>query len=67
VHLTAGQPARGTEITNIRCRNTKTKRNIFITNGLVCIKTKYQKNFVQYEYNPSEHSLRHTASYEYQQ
>jgi hypothetical protein len=46
VHLTAGQPARGTEIISIRHTNTSFHRKIFIEDGLVAIVTSYHKGYV---------------------
>lgn len=63
VHLTAGQPARRTEILPIRFENTTngTLRNIFVQQGLVCIVTWYHKNYLArdaykaiYRYLPEE-------------
>ena len=39
IHCTAGQPARGTEITNITFENGISERNIFIERNMVCIRT----------------------------
>jgi superfamily II DNA helicase RecQ len=47
IHLTAGQPARGTEITNLRFENTLTPRNIIIDRRLVAIRTSYHKMMLQ--------------------
>ena len=47
IHLTGGQPARGTEILNLRHRNTAQGgyRNVFIENGTVVFVTKYHKGY----------------------
>jgi hypothetical protein len=47
VHLTGGQPARGTELLTLRWRNSACSelRNIFIENGLVAFVTSYHKNY----------------------
>jgi hypothetical protein len=47
VHLTAGQPARGTEILSLRYRNTVHghHRSIFIEDGLVSTVTAYHKGY----------------------
>ncbi|KAM0689937.1 hypothetical protein Q7P36_008703 [Cladosporium allicinum] len=45
VHLTAGQPARGTEITGIQHANTLFHRNVFVEDGLVSIVTSYHKGY----------------------
>jgi hypothetical protein len=49
IHLTAGQPARGTEIVGIRFMNTLNGglRNIFVEDGSICIYTTYHKNYTQ--------------------
>lgn len=45
VHVTAGQPARGTEITVLQHTNSRTgSRNIYIDRSMVCIYTRYNKN-----------------------
>jgi superfamily II DNA helicase RecQ len=45
VHLTGGQPARGTEITTIRFRNGYAQdRNIFAIHGHVVVVTRYHKS-----------------------
>lgn len=46
IHMTAGQPARATELISIRHRNTPEgrHRNIFIEHGLVSIVTSYHKS-----------------------
>src|ERR1700738_1002201 len=47
VHVTAGQPGRGTEITAIRYANSmNAHRNIFIHDGQVMILTQYHKSIV---------------------
>lgn len=45
VHLTAGQPARGTEITGLQHANTTFHRNLFVEDGLVAIVTSYHKGY----------------------
>jgi hypothetical protein len=45
VHLTAGQPARGTEITGLPHVNTTFHRNVFVEDGLVAIVTSYHKGY----------------------
>lgn len=45
VHLTAGQPARGTEITGLQYANTMFHRNVFVEDGLVAIVTSYHKGY----------------------
>lgn len=45
VHLTAGQPARGTEITGLQHVNTVYHRNVFVEEGLVAIVTSYHKGY----------------------
>lgn len=45
VHLTAGQPARGTEITGLQDANTMLYRNVFVEDGLVAIVTSYHKGY----------------------
>lgn len=45
VHLTAGQPARGTEITGLQHTNTVFHRNVFVEDGLVAIVTSYHKGY----------------------
>lgn len=61
VHVTGGQPARGTEITNLMHTNTTYHRNIFIEEGLVAIVTSYHKGYtctgstkIIHRYLPSE-------------
>ncbi|KAH0559412.1 hypothetical protein GP486_004072 [Trichoglossum hirsutum] len=45
IHFTSGLPARGTEITSIRWRNTsQVFRNIFVSRGEVVICTRYHKS-----------------------
>ena len=47
VHITGGQPARGSEITILQHTNSNnSSRNIFIHDGLVCIYTYYHKNMI---------------------
>ena len=47
MHITGGQPARGTELLSIRHSNTETggHRNIFIEDGLVVFVTRYHKGY----------------------
>lgn len=47
VHMTGGQPTRGTELLVLRWRNSHTCdiRNITLENGLVCFITSYHKNY----------------------
>ena len=47
MHITGGQPARGTEILSIRHSNTVKgmHRNVFIENGLVVFVTRYHKGY----------------------
>lgn len=47
IHITGGQPARGTELLTIRWRNSAhcDIRNIFIENGMVSFVTSYHKNY----------------------
>jgi hypothetical protein len=47
IHITAGQPARGTELLSLQCCNTKhgLRRNIFLENGLVSFVTFYHKGY----------------------
>ena len=47
IHMTGGQPARGTEILSIRHSNTVkgVHRNVFIENGLVVFVTRYHKGY----------------------
>jgi hypothetical protein len=61
VHLTSGQPARGTEIISLRHVNTTHYRNVFIEDGLVAIVTSYYKGYtctgstkIIYRYLPNE-------------
>jgi hypothetical protein len=63
VHLTGGQPARGTELLILRWRNSARceTRNMFIENGLVSFVTSYYKNYaatnftkIIHRYLPSE-------------
>jgi hypothetical protein len=63
VHITAGQPARGTEILSLRYCNTVNRhyRSIFIKNGLVSTVTSYHKGYnivgstkIIYRYLPKE-------------
>ncbi|KAJ9129553.1 DEAD-like helicases superfamily protein, partial [Pleurostoma richardsiae] len=46
VHITAGQPARSSELLTVRFQNTShgSLRNIFIQRGMVCLVTWYHKN-----------------------
>jgi hypothetical protein len=47
VHMTAGQPARATEILSVRHSNTIKggHRNIFIEDGMVVFVTRYHKGY----------------------
>jgi hypothetical protein len=47
VHLTSGQPARGTELLSLQHENTATNglRNIFIFNSLVAVVPRYHKGY----------------------
>jgi hypothetical protein len=45
IHITAGQPARGTEITGLQHTNSTFHRNIFVENGLVALVTSYHKGY----------------------
>lgn len=47
IHMTGGQPARGSELLVLRWRNSETcdVRNITIENGMVCFVTSYYKNY----------------------
>lgn len=45
VHVTSGQPARGTEIIGVQHTNTSFHRNIFVEEGLVTIVTSYHKGY----------------------
>jgi hypothetical protein len=45
VHITGGQPARGTEIIGLMHANTTYHCNIFIEEGLVAIVTSYHKGY----------------------
>ena len=45
IHLTSGQPARGTEILSLRHTNTTQHRNIFVEDGLVSTVTTYHKGY----------------------
>jgi hypothetical protein len=63
VHITGGQPARGTELLILRWRNSARceTRNIFVENGLVSLVTSYHKNYaatnstkIIHRYLPSE-------------
>ncbi|GAB7357797.1 hypothetical protein MBLNU459_g0613t1 [Dothideomycetes sp. NU459] len=50
VHLTGGQPARGTEITSVRFRNGFLQdRNIFVIHGSMVTITRYHKSQSQYD------------------
>ncbi|TKA60633.1 hypothetical protein B0A49_13140 [Cryomyces minteri] len=50
VHLTGGQPARGTEITSVRFKNGFLQdRNIFVMHGQVVVITRYHKSQSQYD------------------
>jgi hypothetical protein len=61
IHITGGQPARGTEIIGLMHINTTYHRNIFIEEGLVAIVTSYHKGYtctgstkIIHRYLPSE-------------
>jgi hypothetical protein len=45
VHMTAGQPARGTEITGLQHTNNLFHRNVFVEDGLVALVTSYHKGY----------------------
>lgn len=45
VHITSGQPARGTEIISLQHSNSTFHRNIFVEDGLVAIVTTYHKGY----------------------
>jgi Orsellinic acid/F9775 biosynthesis cluster protein D len=47
IHITGGQPARGTELLSIQCCNTRHgfRRNIFMENGLIGFVTFYHKGY----------------------
>lgn len=45
VHITSGQPARGTETLSLRHTNTIHHRNVFIEDGLVSTVTTYHKGY----------------------
>lgn len=47
VHLTAGQPARGTKLLSVRCLNTinDQHRSVFVEHGMVSIVTTYHKGY----------------------
>lgn len=45
IHVTSGQPARGTEIIGIQHSNSTFHRNIFIEDGLVALVTSYHKGY----------------------
>jgi hypothetical protein len=47
IHMTGGQPARGTELLTLQWRNTTNglRRNIFVENGLVSFVTAYHKGY----------------------
>ena len=52
VHVTGGQPARGTELIILQHANSGSasndgRRNIYIDRGLVCIHTRYHKNIIK--------------------
>ena len=50
IHITGGQPARGTEITGLRHRNGLLQdRNIFIMDGQVVFVTRYHKSQSQWD------------------
>lgn len=45
IHITSGQPARGSEITSLQHTNSTFHRNIFIENGLIALVTSYHKGY----------------------
>lgn len=45
VHLTAGQPARGTELMSLRYLNGTYHRNVFVEHGLLATVTSYHKGY----------------------
>lgn len=47
IHITGGQPARGTELLTLQWRNSQhgIRRNIFLENGLVTFVTSYHKGY----------------------
>jgi hypothetical protein len=48
VHLTAGAPARGTEVLSIQHTNgddSRAQRGIFVENGMVALMTRYHKGY----------------------
>jgi hypothetical protein len=50
VHVTGGQPARGTEITSIRFRNGfQQDRNVFAIQGHMVVVTRYYKSQSQFD------------------
>ena len=50
IHVTGGQPARGTEITSIRFRNGfQQDRNVFAIQGHMVIVTRYHKSQSQFD------------------
>lgn len=56
VHITSGQPARGTELIILQhCNSVDNQRNIFIWDGMVRIDTRYYKNMAQTNQNKLIH------------
>lgn len=50
VHVTGGQPARGTEITSLRFRNGYMQdRNVFVMHGHIVVVTRYHKSQSQFD------------------
>jgi hypothetical protein len=51
VHVTGGQPARGTELSILQhtngCNTSNPSRNIYIDRGMVCIYSRYHKNILK--------------------
>lgn len=45
IHITSGQPARGSEITSLQHTNSTFHRNMFIEHGLVALVTSYHKGY----------------------
>lgn len=45
IHITGGQPARGSEITSLQHSNTAFHRNIFVEDGLVALVIAYHKGY----------------------
>jgi hypothetical protein len=59
IHITSGQPARGTELLTVQWRNGShgLRRNIFIENGLVSLVTAYHKGLQYLGINKNHPSL----------